>query len=142
MFCVRLSDFLLKRSHIIVTGKKELYITMDTTRQHILGRVVGVTSTLFLLYLLAIALLSSSGARAALPASSPTGAIVQPQVPFEATPTPTATPVDTDTPTPVDTDTPTVMPTDTPASTPVACTISFEDVPVGSTFYPYIQCMA
>jgi subtilisin family serine protease len=36
---------------------------------------------------------------------------------------PTVTPVPTDTPVPV-------------------CTISFEDVPVGSTFYPYIQCLA
>ena len=26
--------------------------------------------------------------------------------------------------------------------TPTACTISFEDVPVGSTFYPFIQCLA
>ena len=117
---------------------------MNTTGQHILGRVVGVTSALFLLYLLAIALLSSSGARAALPASIPTGAKAQQQGSMEGapTPTPTATSVDTDTPTPTDTDTPTVMPTDTPTSTPGTCTISFEDVPVGSTFYPYIQCMA
>jgi len=63
-------------------------------------------------------------------------------VPFEATPTPTPTLVDTDTPTPTETDTPLVIPTDTPTSTPGACTLSFEDVPVGSTFYPYIQCMA
>ena len=115
---------------------------MNTTRQHILGRVVGVSSALFLLYLLATALLSSSGARAALPGSVPVGANQQPQVPFEATPTPTPTLVDTDTPTPTETDTPLVIPTDTPTSTPGACTLSFEDVPVGSTFYPYIQCMA
>jgi hypothetical protein len=30
----------------------------------------------------------------------------------------------------------------TPTGTPTVCAISFEDVPVGSTFYPYIQCMA
>jgi hypothetical protein len=37
-----------------------------------------------------------------------------------------------------------VPPTDTPGAateTPTACTISFEDVPVGSTFYPYVHCL-
>jgi hypothetical protein len=29
-----------------------------------------------------------------------------------------------------------------PAATPTACTIQFSDVPVGSTFYPYIHCLA
>ncbi|HST03943.1 MAG TPA: S8 family serine peptidase, partial [Chloroflexia bacterium] len=40
---------------------------------------------------------------------------------------------------------PTITPcvTPTPTSTPPpVCTISFEDVPVGSTFYPFIQCLA
>jgi hypothetical protein len=57
-----------------------------------------------------------------------------------ATPTATAT-------TPPATSTPTNTPEPTqtpggPTATPVPCTISFTDVPVGSTFYPYIQCMA
>ncbi|HST03873.1 MAG TPA: S-layer homology domain-containing protein [Chloroflexia bacterium] len=67
-----------------------------------------------------------------------------------ATPTNTSIPA-TDTPVPP-TDT-AVPPTDTavpptntpggPTDTPVpVCTISFEDVPVGSTFYPFIQCLA
>ena len=30
----------------------------------------------------------------------------------------------------------------TATATPTACTLSFEDVPVGSTFYPFIQCLA
>jgi N-acetylneuraminic acid mutarotase len=32
--------------------------------------------------------------------------------------------------------------THTPAATPTHCTIQFTDVPVGSTFYPYIHCLA
>ena len=62
----------------------------------------------------------------------------------------------TDTPNPVATDTP-APPTDTPVAatgtpvpatgtpvppTPTACTMQFTDVPVGSTFYPYIHCLA
>jgi hypothetical protein len=78
------------------------------------------------------------------------------------TATPTNTPTDTSTSTPTNTrtntatDTPVgstststpVPPTATntpggPTETPVpVCTISFEDVPVGSTFYPFIQCLA
>jgi hypothetical protein len=55
---------------------------------------------------------------------------------------PTATPSLTQTPSNL-----TATPTQTPGGptatgTPIACTLSFEDVPVGSTFYPYIQCMA
>ncbi|MEO8285878.1 MAG: S-layer homology domain-containing protein [Chloroflexota bacterium] len=72
--------------------------------------------------------------------------------PFEATPTPTTAPSNTPvlTNTPVPTDTP--MPTNTsvsatstavpPTATPVACDIEFIDVPVGSTFYPMIKCLA
>jgi N-acetylneuraminic acid mutarotase len=73
-------------------------------------------------------------------------------VPPTDTPTPTVDPTlvpPTDTPTLVPTDTVvptnTAVPTDTalPATeTPTVCTLSFEDVPVGSTFYPYIQCLA
>jgi hypothetical protein len=88
---------------------------MNTTRQHILGRVVGVTSALFLLYLLAIALLSSGGAKAALPGSVSNGANQQPQVPMEATPTPTST-----SPTHTATNTSTV----TPTATATVCGIS------------------
>jgi hypothetical protein len=76
---------------------------------------------------------------------------------------PTSTPVPpTDTPVPPSetavppTDTP-AAPTDTPAAatetpapptetavvaTPTACSITFSDVPPGSTFYPYIHCLA
>jgi hypothetical protein len=55
---------------------------------------------------------------------------------------PCNTPVPTNTP-PPPTDTPTNTTTPGgPTATPTACTLSFEDVPVGSTFYPYIQCMA
>ena len=56
----------------------------------------------------------------------------------------TNTPVATDTPG-GPTNTPTETVTGTPPTateTPTACTLSFEDVPVGSTFYPYIQCLA
>ena len=71
---------------------------------------------------------------------------------FNSCTTPTSTPVPpTNTSVPA-TDTP-VPPTDTavpptntpggPTETPApVCTISFEDVPVGSTFYPFIQCLA
>ncbi|MEP6774164.1 MAG: hypothetical protein ABJA50_01100, partial [Chloroflexota bacterium] len=49
----------------------------------------------------------------------------------------------TGTSTPTTTPTRTATVTGIPAtSTPTACALSFEDVPVGSTFYPYIQCMA
>ena len=48
------------------------------------------------------------------------------------TPTPTA-----------GTRTPSATPTSgTPTSTPTTCTLSFTDVPQGSTFYPYIRCLA
>jgi hypothetical protein len=63
-------------------------------------------------------------------------------------PTNTPNPVATDTPAPptgtpaAATDTP-VAATETPVPpTPTACTITFEDVPPGSTFYPYIRCLA
>ncbi len=29
-----------------------------------------------------------------------------------------------------------------PTSTPTACTLTFTDVPIGSTFYPYVHCLA
>ncbi|MEP6776575.1 MAG: hypothetical protein ABJA50_13350, partial [Chloroflexota bacterium] len=77
-------------------------------------------------------------------AATPTPTTVPTDTPTD-TPTtaPTDTPTDTPTVVPTDTptDTPTTAPTDTPGPSPTACTISFEDVPVGSTFYTYIQCM-
>jgi subtilisin family serine protease len=61
-----------------------------------------------------------------------------------ASPTPTTPPAST--PTTPPTSTPTIAPvaTDTPtvAATPTVCTISFSDVPVGSTFYPFVHCLA
>jgi glucose/arabinose dehydrogenase len=52
-------------------------------------------------------------------------------------PTPSATPgVPTETPTPA-----TPSPTITPGG-PTPCSITFNDVPVGSTFYPWIRCLA
>jgi hypothetical protein len=75
--------------------------------------------------------------------------------PATATNTPTSTPTDTPTnistqapgtPTNTPTFTPTTEPagtdTATPAVTVTPCTISFSDVPVGSTFYDYIRCLA
>jgi len=35
-----------------------------------------------------------------------------------------------------------VSPSATPSATPVTCTIEFEDVITGSTFYPYVHCLA
>jgi glucose/arabinose dehydrogenase/plastocyanin len=64
------------------------------------------------------------------PTVSPTGTL----------PTATDTPIATDTPVPP-TDTATITPVPVPP-TPTPCTLSFEDVLPGSTFYPYIQCLA
>lgn len=78
------------------------------------------------------------------------------------TPTPTATETATGTPTtigsetPNTTDTPNMSPTltstltstptqggtETATPLPTACAIQFEDVPTGSTFYAYVQCLA
>ena len=62
-----------------------------------------------------------------------------------ATDTPVATDTAVTTDTPVATDTAVSYRTPvagSPTETPTACTLSFEDVPVGSTFYPFIQCLA
>jgi hypothetical protein len=84
----------------------------------------------------------------------PTATNTQPPVTETATSTSTPPAAATDTPpptqtpggpsaTPVSTDTPTALPTSqTPSPTPTACTISFTDVPVGSTFYTYVHCLA
>ncbi len=64
---------------------------------------------------------------------------------------PTATSTSTSTSMSTSTSTSTVIPSDTPSSTytvvagtatPTLCAISFTDVPAGSTFYDYVQCMA
>jgi hypothetical protein len=64
------------------------------------------------------------------------------------TPVPTNTQTATNTPVPTNTAAATNTPLNTPTSTstpvpptPTACTIQFSDVPVGSTFYPYIHCL-
>ena len=43
---------------------------------------------------------------------------------------------------PCATPTPTSTPTDTPTSVPTHCAITFSDVLEGSTFYPYVRCLA
>jgi hypothetical protein len=63
---------------------------------------------------------------------------------------PAGTPTATDTPVPptaTSTSPPVASPTatqpaGTPTATATACTISFSDVPVGSTFYPFVHCLA
>ncbi|MEO8285580.1 MAG: S-layer homology domain-containing protein [Chloroflexota bacterium] len=52
--------------------------------------------------------------------------------------TPTATP----TTIPTGTSTATAQPTVTATTTPGACNTQFTDVPVGSTFYPFVHCLA
>jgi hypothetical protein len=88
-----------------------------------------------------------------------------PNLSATTTPTPTATQTPTNTPAPSATSTSTTPPTPTstptspafattPPSTPTtpplatstpsptSCAITFSDVPVGSTFYPYVRCLA
>jgi hypothetical protein len=52
---------------------------------------------------------------------------------------PTTTPTVTPTSTGLPTNTPT---TPVPSATPTACTLAFSDVLEGSTFYPYVRCLA
>lgn len=80
------------------------------------------------------------------PTNTPTGTHSPTLTP---TPTHTRTPVSTPTwtPTPYPTTTstplqPTATDTDTATSTPTPCDLQFVDVPEGSTFYPYIHCLA
>lgn len=56
----------------------------------------------------------------------------------------TATPANTPTWTNTPTNTPTGQPTNTPiaTATSVACSIEFADVPYGSTYYPFVHCLA
>jgi hypothetical protein len=63
------------------------------------------------------------------------------------TPTPSTTPPPTHTPTTAPTQTPggppaTPVPSHTPVPTATVCAVTFNDVPVGSTFYDYIRCLA
>jgi hypothetical protein len=55
---------------------------------------------------------------------------------------PCSTPTPTITPTAPPTETPTATPTAPPTETPTACAIQFTDVPLGSTFYDNIRCLA
>ncbi len=79
----------------------------------------------------------------------PTNTIPPTQTPVGASPTTTSTAAQgsqtsTSTVTPANTLTTTTSPvvTHTPASTPTGCPIEFTDVPAGSTFYPFVRCMA
>jgi glucose/arabinose dehydrogenase len=60
----------------------------------------------------------------------------------DGTPTPTATPSATGTITVTATATQGVTETATSTPPPTTCSIVFEDVPVDSTFYPYIECLS
>jgi S-layer homology domain len=78
------------------------------------------------------------------PTSPPTTPTTAPTA-TSVLPTATGTSVATDTPVATDTAVPIDTVTGTPPTateTPTVCTLSFEDVPVGSTFYPFIQCLA
>jgi hypothetical protein len=60
--------------------------------------------------------------------TAPPTSTVAPSTPTTAPPTETSVPAGTDTVTPV--------------ATATTCSVTFTDVPVGSTFYPYIHCLA
>ncbi len=66
-----------------------------------------------------------------VPSNTPTNipTIAIDPTPPQATSMPTSTPTATSTP-------------GVPTATPTACTLTFTDVPVGSTFYPFIRCLA
>ncbi len=65
-------------------------------------------------------------------------------VPEQGTPSPTATggPAATSTTTPTPVVTTQATSTATATATPGTCTVTFNDVPVGSTFYDYVRCLA
>jgi len=96
-----------------------------------------------------------------LPTQTPGGPTATPVPSNTPTETPTRTPTPlptqtpggpTATPIPSNTSTPTPLPTQTPGAptatpgpaspTPTVCTLQFTDVLPGSTFYPYVRCMA
>ncbi len=72
-----------------------------------------------------------------IPTSTPTSTSTS-----AATSTGTVPAIATATSTSVSTATATTVPTGTSTATPAACTIPFSDVPVGSTFYTFIKCLA
>jgi hypothetical protein len=86
---------------------------------------------------------------AVIPTHTSTNTPTHTAVPPTQTPGgPTATTQPSDTPTSTPTNTPTRTPTYTPTSastsqpTPTACSLTFSDVPVGSTFYSFVRCLA
>jgi hypothetical protein len=80
---------------------------------------------------------SPTRTQTALPTGSPT-----PSVEGSATNTPISTTTSTNSPIPATGTMTTPTNTHTPTAIPTQCTIMFSDVPEGSTFYPYIRCMA
>lgn len=73
----------------------------------------------------------------AMPASpTSTSASTVTSVPATSTPTATNTSMSTAT------TSATTEPTAPPTSTPTICTLQFTDVPAGSTFHPFVQCLA
>ena len=90
---------------------------------------------------------TSSPVPSATPTSSVTTITTTPTATLAATLPPTAnwdassTPISTPS-APASTSTASPATTATPISTPTACTLSFTDVPQGSTFYPYVHCLA
>ena len=74
----------------------------------------------------------SATATLQLPSSTPT---ISPTTAIPTT-TPTTTELPTGTPVPLATTTP------VPTATPTACSITFNDEPPGSTFFPFVRCLA
>ncbi len=72
------------------------------------------------------------------PGPSPTKTSSPTPTSLQATPSATSTSMLTSTATSM----PQLSSTPVPSATPTACAIDFTDVPVGSTFYPYIHCLA
>jgi hypothetical protein len=80
------------------------------------------------------------------PPNTPTPTLTATQAPATDTPTATqiATTAPTSTPTtpPATSTPPEATATQPPTATPTTCTLQFSDVPAGSTFYPYVHCLA
>jgi outer membrane protein assembly factor BamB len=87
--------------------------------------------------------LGAGNGRLIVPASTWLGAYTNSNIPTSTT-TATTTPSYTATSTATHTGTRTPTPTETtvPSATPTTCAIEFIDVPVGSTFYPFVKCLA
>jgi hypothetical protein len=92
---------------------------------------------------------TSAFSQTPIPSDTPTTSATQT---LTAAPSPTCTRTNTATATPAagSTTIPSATPTSTslpaispsPTTTPSVCAISFADVPLGSTFYPYVRCLA